>query len=101
MTDTPFAHAVRWTALIALTGAMLALLSSAALPHSWYPVACCSDKDCAPEKGWRLLGTNYIMADGEVIPWSETKEGKDEDFHVCRNLTTKKLICAFRPLSGS
>lgn len=77
------------------------LTVGAAWPHSWYDPECCSSRDCEPVKGWKQVGNNYVMANGDVIPWSETREGKDEDFHLCLHITTKKRLCAYRPLSGS
>jgi hypothetical protein len=74
--------------------ALLVLGSSPILAHSWYPVSCCSDKDCHPvveeegetvtesEDGWRLwdgrtVGLPHAGDPGVMLiqPWSGRQLG--------------------------
>lgn len=89
---------------------MLLMSLAAAWPgqaHDWYPLACCSDKDCwksAPgkvtptERGWRIEST------GEIVPYDDRRvkptppEG-GTDFHICHRGGDPKasVLCLFVP----
>jgi hypothetical protein len=94
-------HTFRWL----LTATLLASGISAAPAHEWYPISCCSDKDCHALKeesgetvtesadGWRLW-------DGRVIARGIAKLSPDRQFHLCET-PTKTIICFFAPPGGS
>lgn len=88
----------------------LVLAASAAYAHSWYPVHCCSGKDCAPiekmepdEKlgGYQVTtkyGTAHIPANFKWQP------SQDEFYHACiiqgadeGGGTFVTVLCAFAP----
>lgn len=88
---------INWQALAALAfnaviwfGALYLILSSdKARAHEWYPLSCCSNKDCfeipasevrATPEGWRIETT------GEVIPYERARQTPPEGdghFHRC------------------
>ena len=85
--------------------------TSSVMAHSWYPLACCSDKDCwevgpedvtATSSGWR------IESSGEIVPYDDPRirptppEGGQE-FHVCHLAGDPKgrILCLFVPVLGS
>jgi hypothetical protein len=84
---------------------LLVLGSSSALAHSWYPVSCCSERDCRPlleekgetvteaQDGWRLW-------DGRIIARGIAKLSPDRQFHLCET-RTKTILCFFAPLGGT
>jgi hypothetical protein len=83
----------------------LVLEASSALAHSWYPVSCCSERDCRPlveekgetvtesEGGWRLW-------DGRIIARGIAKLSPDRQFHLCET-RTKTVLCFFAPPGGA
>lgn len=95
------AHSHQW--LFAST--VLALWSSTAQAHDWYPISCCSDKDCHPlseesgetvtesAEGWKLW-------DGRTIARGIAKMSPDRRFHLCET-SAKAVICFFAPPGGS
>ena len=66
---------------------ILAALPAAA--HEWYPLTCCSSRDCFPIEATDLepvSGGYRIRATGEVIPWDQvrvTPEEGGDHFHRC------------------
>ncbi len=67
------------------------------LAHSWYPIECCSEKDCHPvfdavevEGGWQSGGRFY--------PDAIVKPSKDGQFHSCEGVFTKRPLCFFVPM---
>lgn len=72
--------------------------------HSWYPVECCSEKDCEPlpsedvdekPEGFTIKST------GEFIDRSKARVAPDDQFHVCRYQSSQVIICFFQPNRGS
>lgn len=65
---------------------VLALLSSQAVAHSWYPYECCSDKDCemVAAKDIKRDDTSWVLPNGERIPFENARESPDAEFHWCR-----------------
>jgi hypothetical protein len=92
---------LRWPLALVL----LALGLSFALAHSWYPIACCSDRDCRAlieengetvtefAEGWRLW-------DGRTIPRGTVRLSPDRQFHLCET-RSRRIICFFAPPGGS
>lgn len=72
--------------------------------HSWYPVECCHDRDCAPVKSSDVEegpdGYFYRLT-GEFIARKNTRVSMDEDFHLCRNEHTNLILCFFVPSRGA
>ena len=87
----------RWFRALALLG----LCPSVALAHDWYPVSCCSDKDCRPlieESGEtvRESAEGWTLWDGRTIAGGIAKLSPDRRFHVCES-PTKTILCFFAP----
>ena len=73
--------------------------------HDWYPLECCSDRDCAPADAVerREDGSYLVTSRGMsvVIPadYQAWRKSPDERIHVCiRKLRSgsEYLVCAFR-----
>jgi hypothetical protein len=87
-----------------LAGACV-LVASPSLAHEWYPVSCCSDRDCHPlveangetvtesADGWRLW-------DGRIIARNRARPSPDRQFHLCET-PAKTIICFFAPPGSS
>lgn len=94
---------------IALTALAMAGLMTAAGAHSWYPVNCCSERDCEAlpidgieetATGWhvRYLSERFGAVD-EVIPRDRARHSQDGRFHGCWRLSPERprTICFFVP----
>ncbi len=91
----------RWFRALALLG----LCPSVALAHDWYPVSCCSDKDCRPlieESGEtvRESAEGWTLWDGRTIARGIAQLSPDRRFHVCES-PAKTILCFFAPPGGS
>jgi hypothetical protein len=91
----------RWFRALALLG----LCPSVALAHDWYPVSCCSDKDCRAlieESGEtvRESAEGWTLWDGRTIARGIAKLSPDRRFHVCES-PAKTILCFFAPPGGS
>ena len=60
--------------------------ASVARGHSWYPMECCSEKDCEMVAATSIKrdDTSWILPNGERIPFENARESPDQDFHWCR-----------------
>ncbi len=88
-----------------LAVALLIMCPTTSFAHSWYPIACCSDRDCHPlseangqtveesPAGWKLW-------DGRIIARGAAKVSPDQQFHLCET-PSKSIICFFAPPGGS
>ena len=87
------------------------LLSGPAAAHSWYPLECCSEKDCEMLAAAELQrdDTSWILPNGERIPFEAARKSLDEQFHWCRYVSspaapvikpTGKAPCLFVPEGG-
>jgi hypothetical protein len=70
--------------------------------HSWYPVWCCSEKDCrelSEEKGETVLEAQdgWHLWDGRLVARGIAKPSPDRKFHICEEPTTRAIICFFAP----
>jgi hypothetical protein len=95
------AHPLRWS----LALASLAVAPFSALAHDWYPVSCCSDKDChalVEDSGEIVTETvdGWKLWDGRTIARGMTKLSPDRRFHLCET-PAKKILCFFAPPGGS
>lgn len=90
---------------------VLVLLATASFAHDWYPLACCSNRDCyeLPE------GLVYEGRGGYVVPshtnWNgatvaesvqpyTSPPSPDGKFHICTN-ASGVILCFFAPGRGS
>ena len=70
--------------------------------HSWYSYACCSDRDCAPmpKPLWpHPVASGWLLYDGTVCPYIDTKIAPDSQFHECKRPDGKRL-CLYAPTAG-
>ncbi len=87
-------------------GAVILLLSPAAsLAHDWYPISCCSEKDCRPlteARGESVLESmaGWVLWDGRTIPRNNAKVSPDGKFHLCES-PNKRILCFFAPPGAS
>ena len=92
-------------------GPMLAIAvgSSAAEAHSWYPGECCSDNDCAPiplVESPREEGGGFTLVDGRRVSYRDLKPSPDGRWHLCEqkwpaNTRERKILCIYGPIGGS
>ena len=79
--------------------------SPAALAHDWYPLSCCSEKDCRPlveADGESVLESlaGWELWDGRVIARNTAKVSPDGKFHLCES-PSRKILCFFAPPGAS
>ncbi len=85
-----------------LAGALLlAVSATASLAHDWYPISCCSEKDCRPlmeAKGESVLESmaGFELWDGRTVARQSAKVSPDGKFHLCEN-RAKQVLCFFAP----
>jgi hypothetical protein len=77
-----------------------------AVAHDWYPVWCCSDRDCrelVEDMGETVLEVpqGWQLWDGRIVSRKSAKRSPDNRFHLCEELTTKAIICFFVPPGAS
>ena len=75
-------------------------------PAGWeYDAACCSNKDCAPidDSDVADLGEGgfYIHSRQEHIAFKDTRQGKDDQYHLCVNQFNGTRLCFYRKFNGS
>jgi hypothetical protein len=64
--------------------------------HSWYPLECCHQMDCAPIV--KEEGSTVTTIHGTVIVpqnFKPVRPSQDNKSHAC--IVNNKLICIFRP----
>jgi len=72
--------------------------------HDWYEPACCSNKDCAPisdDEVTEMNGGFFLKTRNEFVAFKDTRQGKDDQFHLCVNQYNGTRICFYRKYSGS
>jgi len=98
---------IAWLTLIAL--------GITARAHEWYPLECCSDRDCwragpgGAEPEPRYSPTGWVLHDGTLIPHHEARPSPDGQFHVCRHggsllgsvIRTDGRPCLWVPMGAS
>jgi hypothetical protein len=88
---------------LALHAALIGLLGpSSPAAHSWYPVWCCSERDCrelSEEKGETVSEAQdgWHLWDGRLVGRGIAKPSPDKKFHICEEPTTRAIICFFAP----
>lgn len=65
-----------------------------------YDQWCCSDRDCKPYPAESVQGTTkgYSLADGQFMPYDQTKQSTDGRFHRCDMYGI--LRCFYAPPQG-
>jgi hypothetical protein len=94
-------HLIIWS----IASASLLLGPPDALAHDWYPLSCCSEKDChalLEEKGEIVTETaeGWKLWDGRLIARDVTKLSPDQHFHLCET-PAKAILCFFAPPGAS
>lgn len=89
-----------------MVGAFLFALNGVAVPHSWYPPECCSDRDCKPLAAAfipkPLPGGDWLLTTGEVVPRAKVKWSPDGFYHLCKlEWEPFTTYCLFVPPQGS
>ncbi|MGL5447874.1 MAG: hypothetical protein ACRDBL_11250 [Rhabdaerophilum sp.] len=89
---------------------LLLVVAGQALAHSWYPLECCSERDCyaVPASRVQVVPGGWII-DGFPVRHNEARPSPDGRFHICRREDGKgDLIrkekgpaCAWAPMEGS
>ncbi len=69
--------------------------------HSWYPLLCCSDKDChelLEERGETVTEgpAGFMLWDGRLIRKDTARLSPDTKFHLCER-SDKTILCFFAP----
>jgi len=68
--------------------ALVLFASSLARAHDWYPLECCSEKDCEPMEALTMRRDGdaevWILPDGERVPFAVARPSHDGRFHWCR-----------------
>ena len=90
---------------VALATALLASSAGSVCAHDWYPLSCCSEKDCRPlveEKGETDLesASGWKLWDGRIIPRDSAKISPDRRFPLCETLSPH-ILCFFAPPGGA
>jgi hypothetical protein len=90
---------------VPLVLALVIAAASNAPAHEWYPLPCCSDKDChalLEERGETVAETiaGWRLWDGRTIPHELTRFSPDGRFHLCET-PSKGVICLFAPQETS
>ena len=104
--------------MIARTLVLVMALCTSAQAHEWYPLSCCSDRDCWPmgaaadarEPDPTFTPAGWRLHDGIVVPFAATRASPDGRFHVCRMggaprgsvvSPSGQAPCLFAPPQGS
>jgi hypothetical protein len=77
--------------------ALLLLLPTPALAHSWYAAECCNNEDCRPIDDLPETPNGYVY-NGQVVPKSKEKQSKDFQFHIC--IRNGQILCLYVPGRG-
>jgi len=91
-----------WLGLAAACAAFL-LVGTHARGHDLYEVACCSNRDCAPVPDNRVAQiSGGFLVDGEFVPVRDPRVRRpiNEQFHLCKHVTTGQLLCIYPKLQG-
>jgi hypothetical protein len=70
---------------------MKAILGAVMLAHSWYPISCCSNKDCHPVPCEEV---NWLQ---QFNPKVTVLSSQDSECHACTTHAGRVPICLFKP----
>jgi hypothetical protein len=95
----------RRKALVILPTVTWLLAGFPALSHGWYPLSCCSDRDCrelAEESGEVVTETpeGWRLWDGRLVARGRAAPSQDQKFHLCET-RAKSILCFFAPPGSS
>lgn len=81
------------------------LVADATRAHEWYPLECCSERDCAPIPPPKEASGGWVLPDGRRVLYKDAKPSPDGRFHLCESQwqTEKKdrtVLCFFAPIGG-
>ncbi len=79
--------------------------SGPARSHSWYPIECCHQLDCAPASITKIEGNDYLVTTkhGQVrgpIDFSKVRPSPDAEPHACINKDRdgrERVLCLWLP----
>lgn len=90
---------------------LIALIPGLASAHSFYPLECCSDRDCYPVPVERVktVPGGWLVEGGTFIAYGEARPSPDGRFHICRREDGKgglitipgKPACFWAPMGAS
>ncbi len=94
----------RWQAVALCTMATL-FGSASAKAHDWYPLSCCSEKDCralVEADGETVLETadGWRLWDGRLVKRGRVQPSPDGSFHLCET-RSRSILCFFVPPGSS
>jgi hypothetical protein len=85
----------------------LFLLASVSPPsaHSWYPIECCSERDCHEldeTHGETVTETSsgWLLWDGRIVARQKARPSPDRKFHLCET-RSRGILCFFAPQGES
>lgn len=109
----PLDYVAKWTLYLIFALFLVACISAMwitfAHAHGWYPLRCCSGKDCAFVRAQNVKegpnGYEVIVRPGEhpmvtketlsfIVPYRQAESSPDNEYHICIN-GTGKLLCFF------
>lgn len=75
----------RWLAAWLLAVLVSVALAGVALSHDFYPIDCCSNRDCEPLSGSRVrvLAWGYVVDGRFTVPSHEARRSPDGRYHGC------------------
>jgi hypothetical protein len=83
---------------------LVALWATGAWAHSWYPLDCCSERDCRRIEASEVRELSYTqvldLVTGTVVTGSKVRQSQDGDWHICNLFGDRKAkpLCVFRPV---
>lgn len=85
-----------WAACVLLFVALVAGFIVPARAHEWLPIECCSGYDCQPYPETKVKETpsGYLLEDGKLILYKDTRLSQDQQFWRCP-------VCFFSPRGGT
>lgn len=101
-----FAEKLAWIAAGIVSGFFIVFLvlasAVATFAHSFYPVECCHDRDCAPIDESRVKPgfAGYVVDGKHYVPMSQVRQSPDGQYHACFP-NTETLKCFWAPPQGS
>ena len=92
-----------WTVVIVLWVfgfSLIYFVISKALSHEWYPIDCCSGRDCSSIPSYRVdrVSGGYLIDGIHFVAERDARNSPDGQFHACFPVNAKSwLRCFFRP----
>lgn len=88
---------------------MKTIIAFIILSHSWYPMECCSEKDCEIIEDGKVIDMpeGYLFPNGQTVPHNMVRRSPDGKYHWCLLSGTGSIIksedkyCVFIPFGDS